>query len=156
MSQMSLPCYHVDSCGSRGVCVALPKYFNNYNKYLIGWWLREQCTGGGGGGGYYPFFYVSQKKITERRSSEGAYARFFMRTRKKNRKGGGYTQIFGVYSKNITASVGVWGAGGIMPNFFMRTRKGGLYPNFWCVIKEYYCECGGGGLCQFYLCVLEN
>ena len=31
----------------------------------------------GGGGGYDPFFGVSQKKITERRSSEGAYARFF-------------------------------------------------------------------------------
>ena len=26
---------HVDSCGSRGVNVALPKYFNIYNKYLI-------------------------------------------------------------------------------------------------------------------------
>ena len=76
MSQMSLPCYHVDSCGSRGVNVALPKYFNIYNKYLIGWWLREQCTGGGGGD-ITLFFYVSQKKITERRSSEGAYARFF-------------------------------------------------------------------------------
>ena len=37
------------------------------------------------------------------------------------------------------------GGGGILPNFFMRTWKGGLYSNFWCVMKEYYCECGGGG-----------
>ena len=69
---------------------------------------------------------------------------FFMRTRKKLGGGGGvsytYTQILYVYSKNITA----WG-GEILPNFFMRTWKGGLYSNFWCVMKEYYCECGGGG-----------
>ena len=80
----------------------------------------------------------------------GAYARFFMRTRKgglcqiflfvieKKLGEGGYTQIFGVYSKYITA----WGGGGIMPDFFMCTRKllgrGSLYPNFWCVLKEYY------------------
>ena len=43
-----------------------------------------------------------------------------------------------------------------MPNFFMRTRKGGLHPNFWCVIKEYCCEYGGGGLMPDFLCVLEN
>ena len=67
---------------------------------------------------------------------------------------GGYTQIFGVYSKNITASVG-GGGGGLMPNFFTRNRekirKGrGLYPNFWCILKEYYCECGGGSLYQVF------
>ena len=115
--------------------VALPKYFNIYNKYLIGlyvfgWWvwLRGPCTGGGGGGGYDPFFGVSLKKITERISSEGAYARFFLCVLAKKIGGGGgvYTQIFGVYSKNITASVG----GGIMPNYLCVLGRGGYTQIF--------------------------
>ena len=48
------------------------------------------------------------------------------------------------------------GGGGLMPDFFMRTRKlirkrGVLYPNFWCVLKEYYCECGGGLMPDFFM-----
>ena len=40
---------------------------------------------------------------------------FFIRNRKKFRRGGGgYTQIFGVYSKYITA----WGGGGNYARFF--------------------------------------
>ena len=88
----------------------------------------------GGGGLCQIFLCVIEKKLGRRR--------------------GGYTQIFGVYSKNITASVG---GGGLMPDFFMRTRKllgrggGGLYPNFLCVLKEYYWG-GGGYYANFFMC----
>ena len=65
----------------------------------------------------------------------GAYARFFMRIEKLLGRGGGYTQIFGVYSNNITAS---GGGGGLCQIFLCVIEKklgGGLYPNFWCVLK---------------------
>ena len=106
---------------------------------------------GGGGGAMTHFLMYHRKKLLRGEAQKGLMPDFFMRTtttrRKIRRGGGGYTQIFGVYSKNITASVQVcWeGGGAIMPIFFMRTRKGGLYPNFWCVVKEYYCECGEEG-----------
>ena len=76
-------------------------------------------------GGYDPFFDVSQKKITERKSSKvekGLMPDFFLSVleKKLDGGGGGYTQIFGVYSNNITASVG-----------------GGLMPDFLCILKNY-------------------
>ena len=126
-----------------------------------------KCRGGGGRGELCPFFFMRTRKgglypnfwcvIKEYyRECGGGLCQIFMRTRKGE---GCYTQFFGVYSKNITAS---GGGGGLMPDFFMRNRKkirkgGGLYPNFWCVLKEYYCECGVGGcLCQIFVCILEN
>ena len=91
-------------------------------------------------GGLYPNFLVCTQRLLLRVSECGGGGGKLCPIFSCVLGRGGYTQIFGVYSKNITASVG----GGLMPDFFMRTRKllgrggGGLYSNFWCVLKEYY------------------
>ena len=77
---------------------------------------------------------------------------FFIRNRKKIRRGGGggYTQIFGVYSKYNTA----W-RGGVMPDFFMCTRKilgrGEFIPKF-LVCTQRILLGGGGAMLIFFMC----
>ena len=74
---------------------------------------------------------------------------FFMRTRKKLGGGGvsyTYTQIFYVYSKNITA----WG-GGNSAQFFYAYLEGGVILKFLvCNERILLRVWGGGGLCQIF------
>ena len=63
------------------------------------------------------FLMYHRKKLLRGEAQKGLMPDFFMRTRKKlGGGGGGYTQIFGVYSKNVSASVG--GVGGNYAQFF--------------------------------------
>ena len=95
--------------------------------------MRTEKLLGRGGGRVIPKFLVCTQRILLRVWGEGGLCQIFLCVLPKNirRRGGGvYTQIFGVYSKNITASVG---GGGLMPDFFMRNRKklgGGVIPKF--------------------------
>ena len=124
--------------------------------------------GGGGGGGYDPFFGVSQKKLLRGEAQKGLMPDFFMRTRKKIRRGGGglYPNFWCVL-KNVSV-----GGGGLMPDFlcvlgreayarFLIEKKlggGRGYTQIFGVYSKYITAWGGGGgeLCQIFLCILEN
>ena len=102
--------------------------------------MRGQCTGGGGG--YDPFLMYHRKKLLRGEAQKGLMPDFLCVLGKKLGVGGVIPKFL-VCTQRILLRVSECGGGGIMPEFFMCTRKGGLYPNFWCIIKEYYCEWGG-------------
>ena len=81
-----------------------------------------------------------------------------MRTRKKLGGGGGvsytYTQIFNVYSKNITAG----GGGGNSAQFFYAYLEGGggVILTFLVCNERILLRVWGGGLMPDFLCALKN
>ena len=83
---------------------------------------------------------------------------FFICNRKKNRRGGGVIPKFLVCTQNILLR----GGGGELCQIFLYVPEKklgggeGVYPNFWCVLKNIIVGGGGGGgnYAQFFLCIL--